>query len=193
MSVVTRMGGVMAATGPVRQERVGTGRPSDLAWAADGGALGRIRMSWVAEAGPARDPGKAARRRFWFGFSRSVPRGERARLAIDVPARPNEEEIVMQSANRLAFTVSWEVSEGNVARATDIIARFVPEARKEPGLLFFTVNQSASDPSQFLFYEIFEDAAAFALHQETPHFREMIIEQALPLLKARQRVEYRTM
>jgi hypothetical protein len=37
-----------------------------------------------------------------------------------------------QSDTRLAFTVTWEVREGETAAAADIIARFAPEARKEP-------------------------------------------------------------
>jgi hypothetical protein len=40
----------------------------------------------------------------------------------------------MRNETRLAFTVMWEVSEGNAEIAADIIARFAPEARKEPGL-----------------------------------------------------------
>jgi quinol monooxygenase YgiN len=92
--------------------------------------------------------------------------------------------------NRVAFTVTWKVREGQTEEAAAIIARFAPEARKEMGLELLMVNQSAADPSVFLFYEVFTDAAAFAAHQETPHFRTMILEEALPLLSERARVEY---
>ena len=96
----------------------------------------------------------------------------------------------MRQDNRLAFTVIWEIRDGEVAAASDIVARFVPEARKEPGLEFFMVNQCATNPSQFLFYEVFTDAAAFEAHQQTPHFQTLILEQALPLLGKRERVQY---
>ena len=96
----------------------------------------------------------------------------------------------MQTSERLAFTVAWEVREDEIAAAMEIIARFLPEARKEPGLEIVTVNQSTSDPSKFLFYEVFSNAAAFAVHQETPHFKTMILEEALPKLKHRERVQY---
>jgi quinol monooxygenase YgiN len=98
--------------------------------------------------------------------------------------------MTMQNANRLAFTVTWEVSDGNAEKAADIIARFAPEARKEPGLELLTVNRCTENPSQFLFYEIFADPAAFAAHQETPHFKTLILEEAIPLLKRRERVQY---
>jgi quinol monooxygenase YgiN len=96
----------------------------------------------------------------------------------------------MHNDTRLAFTVTWEVSEGNAEAAADIIARFAPEARKEPGLELLMVNRCTTNPSQFLFYEVFRDAAAFEAHQETPHFRTLILKDALPLLSRRERTAY---
>lgn len=96
-----------------------------------------------------------------------------------------------QHDGRLAFTVTWEVRDGKADAAGDIIARFAPEARKEPGLELLMVNRCTDNPAQFLFYEVFENAAAFEAHQQTPHFRTMILEEALPLLAKRERVQYR--
>jgi quinol monooxygenase YgiN len=95
-----------------------------------------------------------------------------------------------QYDGRLVFTVTWEVRDGEVEAATDIVARFIPEARKEPGVELLMVNQSTTNPAQFLFYEVFKDAAAFEAHQETPHFKTLIVEEALPRLSKRERVQY---
>lgn len=92
--------------------------------------------------------------------------------------------------SRLVFTVTWEVRAEEIDAAAGIIARFAPEARKEPGLELLMVNQSTTNPAHFLFYEVFKDAAAFEAHQQTPHFRTMIMEQALPLLSKRERLQY---
>ena len=97
----------------------------------------------------------------------------------------------MQTGNRLAFTVAWKVREGHTEAAAGIIDRFIPEARKEPGLELVMVNRSTTDPSCFLFYEVFTDAAAFEAHQQTPHFKTLILEDALPLLSSRERAEYK--
>jgi quinol monooxygenase YgiN len=95
-----------------------------------------------------------------------------------------------QQNARLAFTVMWEVREGEVEAAAEIIARFIPEARKEPGLELLMVNQWVSNRRQFLFYEVFKNAAAFEAHPQTPHFKSLILEDALPRLRKRERVEY---
>ncbi len=92
--------------------------------------------------------------------------------------------------SRLAFTVMWQVRDSEAEAAADIIARFAPEARKEPGLELLMVNRSATNPSEFLFYEVFKDAAAFEAHQQTRHFKTMILEEALPLLDKRERVQW---
>jgi len=96
-----------------------------------------------------------------------------------------------ETDGRVVFTVTWKVREGWEDAAAAIVARFAPEARKEPGLELLMVNRSATDPSVFLFYEVFKDAAAFDVHQKTPHFRAMILEEALPLLSERTRAAYR--
>jgi quinol monooxygenase YgiN len=101
-----------------------------------------------------------------------------------------EDDMQTQQDGRLAFTVVWEVRDGEADAAADIIARFLPEARKEPGLELLMINRNTANPSQFLFYEVFRDVAAFDAHQQTPHFRTMILEEALPLLSRRERMQY---
>lgn len=95
-----------------------------------------------------------------------------------------------ENESRMAFTVEWEVRDGNADAAADIIARFLPEARKEPGVELLMINRGTANPSHFLFYEVFRDAAAFEAHQQTPHFRQMILQEALPLLSRRERMQY---
>ena len=91
---------------------------------------------------------------------------------------------------KVAFTVTWRARDGEADACANIIARFLPEARKEPGVELVTVNRSVSDPAKFLFYEVFSDEAAFEAHQQTPHFKRMILEEALPRLAQRERVRY---
>ncbi len=41
---------------------------------------------------------------------------------------------------------------------------------REPGNLRFDVLRAADDPTRFLIYEAYLDAAAAAAHKETPHY-----------------------
>jgi len=126
---------------------------------------------------------------------RSAPKHPHVQCAgsvrkIALRSTEKEDDMPMQSESRMAFTVEWEVCDGKGDAAADIISRFLPEARKEPGVELLMVNRSTANASHFLFYEVFRDAAAFEAHQQTPHFRKMILEEALPLLSKRDRLQY---
>ena len=90
----------------------------------------------------------------------------------------------------LAVTALWEAREGEADAVADILARFAPQARRELGVRLFLVHRAIENPAQFLFYELFKDAAAFAAHQETPHFKALILGEGLPRLNRRERVQY---
>jgi quinol monooxygenase YgiN len=71
-----------------------------------------------------------------------------------------------------------------------ILRRFMPQAQREPGVRAFMIHQSKSEPTEFFFYEVFEDDDAFAAHQQTPHFKTLIAGEALPKLVKRERAQY---
>jgi quinol monooxygenase YgiN len=97
------------------------------------------------------------------------------------------------AANRLAFTVARRVKPGHIDAAIAITRRLLPAARQEPGLKHVAVTQRADNPAHFLFFEAFWNEAAFWAHQQTPHFRPLILEQALPLVATDQQVRYATL
>jgi quinol monooxygenase YgiN len=90
----------------------------------------------------------------------------------------------------LLVVAQWEAREGEADRVADILARFLPEAQREPGAQLFLISRAKENPAQFLFYELFRDEAAFKAHQESEHFKTYIAGQALPLLAKRERMQY---
>ena len=54
----------------------------------------------------------------------------------------------------------------------------------------FLIGRGKDNPAQFLFYELFQDEAAFKAHAESAYFKTYIAEQALPLLAKRERTQY---
>jgi quinol monooxygenase YgiN len=90
----------------------------------------------------------------------------------------------------LVVAATWEAREGEADAVADILSRFAPKAREEPGMKLFLVHRGIANPAQFLFYELFEDEAAFAAHQETEHFRSLILGEGVPRLTRRERVQY---
>ena len=90
----------------------------------------------------------------------------------------------------LIVTAFWEAKPGEVEALVSIIRKFLPQAQAEPGVLAFQIHQSRDEPTRFFFYEVFKDEAAFAEHSEAPHFKTLILEQALPKLAKRERTQH---
>jgi len=90
----------------------------------------------------------------------------------------------------LAVSAVWEAKAGQEDAIADILSRLGTAARTEPGVKLFLVHRSLSNPAHFLFYELFEDEAAFAAHQQTEHFKSLVLEQGLPRLAKRERTQY---
>lgn len=94
------------------------------------------------------------------------------------------------SGGGLLVVAEWEAKQGQADKVADILQQFLPEAQREYGVKLFLISQARDNPAQFLFYELFRDEAAFAEHQQSPHFKTYIAEQALPLLARRERTQY---
>lgn len=91
----------------------------------------------------------------------------------------------------LVVTAFWEAKAGEADAVLGIVREFLPQAQREPGVKAFQIHQSTSEPHKFFFYEVFRDEAAFAEHQQTAHFKELIVGQAVPKLARRERTQHR--
>ena len=81
----------------------------------------------------------------------------------------------------------WRPRDGERDKVEAILRELVREVRKEPGNLQFTAQRSTDDPDEFLLYEQYESEQAFRDHQETPHFKRLVLKGAVPLLAHRER------
>ena len=92
---------------------------------------------------------------------------------------------------RLIVTAFWQANPGEEATIAGLLKDFLPQAQKEPGVKEFQIHQNTSKPEEFFFYEVFAGEAAFADHQQTRHFKEIIVGQAVPRLAKRERAQFR--
>jgi quinol monooxygenase YgiN len=94
------------------------------------------------------------------------------------------------AGGRLALAVTWEAKEGEAEAIADILRSMANAVTAEPGTLLFWPHRSSSDERVFFLYELFADEAAFAAHQQTDHFKTLVLGQALPKLARRERLPF---
>jgi quinol monooxygenase YgiN len=91
----------------------------------------------------------------------------------------------------LVVTAFWEVNSGEESTVAALLKDFLPQAQREPGVKEFQIHQNVAKPREFFFYEVFTGEAAFAEHQQTDHFKNIIVGQAIPKLAKRERQQFR--
>jgi quinol monooxygenase YgiN len=91
----------------------------------------------------------------------------------------------------LIVTAFWEVHSGEEGAVAALLKDFLPQAQREAGVKEFQIHQIVERPREFFFYEVFASEAAFADHQQTGHFKNIIVGQAIPKLAKRERQQFR--
>ena len=84
----------------------------------------------------------------------------------------------------------WRPREGAAKKIDAIVRELATAIRGEPGNVQFTVLRGRDDPDEILLYEVYLSEEAFRLHQQTEHFKTLVLEQAVPLLSVRERRAY---
>jgi quinol monooxygenase YgiN len=95
------------------------------------------------------------------------------------------------ASQNLVVTAFWEVNSGEEGAIAALLQDFLPQAQREPGVKEFQIHQNIAKPREFFFYEVFAGEAAFAEHQQTDHFKNIIVGQAIPKLAKRERSQFR--
>ena len=62
---------------------------------------------------------------------------------------------------------------GEEANMEEALRGMVAKVSGEEGTLTYTLHKSQKDPTVFLFYEKYQDAAALKAHSATPYFKEL--------------------
>ena len=91
---------------------------------------------------------------------------------------------------RFTVAVTWEAKPGEADAVAAILTRMAEAVTAEPGTLLFWPHRSATNDHQFFLYELYTDEAAFVAHQQTEHFKSLILGQAVPKLARRDRVQF---
>jgi quinol monooxygenase YgiN len=91
----------------------------------------------------------------------------------------------------LVVTAFWEVNSGDENAVAGLLKDFLRQAQQEPGVKEFQIHQNISKPREFFFYEVFSGETALADHQQTEHFKNIIVGQAIPKLAKRERSQFR--
>ena len=77
---------------------------------------------------------------------------------------------------------------GEEAKMEETLRGMVVKVAQEQGTLMYTLHRAQQDPRVFLFYEKYQDTAAFKAHSSTSYFKELFVALK-PLLDGAPEIE----
>ena len=85
------------------------------------------------------------------------------------------------------LAVTWTAKAGHETEIQDFLRILGEASRQEPGVITYTTHVDPDNPREFFIYEKYHDENGLVAHQETAHFKEYVLEKAIPLLESRVR------
>ena len=85
------------------------------------------------------------------------------------------------------LAVSWIAKQGHEAEVKEILQILGEASRREPGVITYTTHVNPDNPCEFFIYEKYHDADGLEAHQQTAHFKEYVLDKAIPMLESRVR------
>lgn len=87
----------------------------------------------------------------------------------------------------------WRPAPGQRGAVREILRELAGLTAREPGCLGFEVLESVDPEGAFVLDEYYADPAARDAHRESAHFRDLVLDRAVPLLEHRDVRTYRTL
>lgn len=87
--------------------------------------------------------------------------------------------------SELLVIAKHTMKEGEEAAVLAVLPRLIEAARAEPGNLSFVAYRQLDDERTYVLLERYKSREAFAAHQQTTHFKELVLEQIVPRLDDR--------
>ncbi|WP_415327426.1 putative quinol monooxygenase [Chryseobacterium sp. MMS23-Vi53] len=88
--------------------------------------------------------------------------------------------------NNVFVHAKWQVKEGKLDAVLQLMKEAAEKSTQEEGNLFYKLHQSQEEPNTIILYEGYVDANAVETHRNSDHFKNIVVEQVVPLLENRE-------
>lgn len=82
------------------------------------------------------------------------------------------------------------VKEGTEDAVAAVMPELVAASRAEPGCRMYVAHRHLEDPRRFMFYEQYDDEAAYQAHVSSEHYQRLVAGVIAPSVESRERGVY---
>ncbi|QHS58827.1 putative quinol monooxygenase [Chitinophaga agri] len=80
----------------------------------------------------------------------------------------------------------WKVKAGKLEQVLPLLKEIRTMSLREEGNLFYEIHQSKADVNTLILFEGYADETAQQTHVQSAHFKRIVTEQIVPMLKERE-------
>ena len=80
----------------------------------------------------------------------------------------------------------WQVRKDSVQAVLDALPELIEKSTAEAGNSQYKIYRSNSEANLFMLVEVYRDEQSLEAHRSSPHFKEIVIKQIVPLLENRE-------
>ena len=92
--------------------------------------------------------------------------------------------------SELQVIARYTISAGKQDKVLELLPTLAEASRSEPGNIAFVAYRQLDDSRKIVLLERYASREAFAAHRETPHFKDLVLKQLVPLLDIREIESY---
>lgn len=85
----------------------------------------------------------------------------------------------------LQVIARYTIAPGNEKEVLPLLDELAQASRTEPGNASFEVYRKLDDEREIVLLERYTSRDALAAHRETPHFKDLVLNQIVPRLESR--------
>lgn len=91
----------------------------------------------------------------------------------------------MSTRGPITVVAHWHMSADAVETVLALTVELRRQTLAEAGCLGYEVFRSADKPGELLLLERYRDTAAIEAHRAAPHYKDLVVQRIVPLLKGR--------
>jgi quinol monooxygenase YgiN len=82
-------------------------------------------------------------------------------------------------------SIHYRFAAEDADKAESLFRELVEASSDEPGVIQFQIGRSISEPTVFALWEVYMDEAAVDSHQQSEHFKRLVLDGIRPMARQR--------
>lgn len=91
-----------------------------------------------------------------------------------------------QTKQPIFIFAKWQVKASGINKVLELLPELVKKSTNEEGNLSYKIFRNGTDTNTLILMESYRDEASIALHKNSDHYQQIVVQHIVPLLENRE-------